>query len=341
MNGVRDSGPVISHRTVDAGGLPMHIAEAGSGPLVLLLHGFPECWYSWRHQLLALAGAGFHAVAPDQRGYCRTALAGPPGPGGLPGLPGLPRPVAEHTILHLTGDVLALMDVLGEQTAVIAGHDWGAPVAWHTALMRPDRVRGVIGLSVPYRPRGGTPPLTALRGAFGDGFYMLYFQAPGAADAEFARDVPATFRRLLYAASGDAPPLLPIVPPGGGMLDVCPDPPSLPGWLTGADIAAFAAEYAQAGFTGPLNWYRNLDRNWALTAPWHHAPVTVPALFIAGERDFVVSAAGPEKVVDQLRRCVHRLAGAVVLEGCGHWTQQERPAEVTQAMLGFLADVPD
>ena len=164
---------VIGHQMVDAGGLPMHIAEAGTGPLVILLHGFPECWYSWRHQLPALAEAGFHAVAPDQRGYCRS---------------GRPRPVEQYTILHLAGDIIALMDALGEQTAVVAGHDWGAPVAWSTALMRPDRVRAVIGLSVPYRPRGSSPPLPTLRALFGDGFYMAYFQQPGTADAELAAD---------------------------------------------------------------------------------------------------------------------------------------------------------
>ncbi len=311
----------IGHRVVDAGGLPMHIAEAGTGPLVILLHGFPECWYSWRHQLPALAAAGFHAVAPDQRGYCRTAG---------------PAAVEHYTILHLTGDVIALMDALGAGSAVVAGHDWGAPVAWSAALMRPDRVRGVIGLSVPYRPRGSTRPLAALRAAFGDGFYMAYFQQPGVADAELAQDLPATFRRLLYAASGQAPPLLPVVPPGAGLLDVCPEPPSLPGWLTGGDIAAFVSEYSGTGFTGPLNWYRNLDRNWELTAPWHHAPILTPALFIAGDRDFVVSVPGPAQVADRMRECVPHLADPVLLAGCGHWTQQERPDAVNQAMISFL-----
>src|ERR1022692_1818835 len=177
---VPDDRAGIRHRQLDARGLRMHIAEAGTGPLVLLLHGFPECWYSWRHQLSALAAAGFHAVAPDQRGYCRTDR---------------PAAVGAYSILHLTGDVIALMDALGEESAVVAGHDWGSPVAWHAALMRPDRVRGVIGLSVPYRPRGNTPPLAVMRSLLGEGFYMIYFQEPGRADGELARDVPATFRR--------------------------------------------------------------------------------------------------------------------------------------------------
>jgi pimeloyl-ACP methyl ester carboxylesterase len=317
---VPDDPAGIRHRQLDARGLRMHIAEAGTGPLVLLLHGFPECWYSWRHQLVSLAAAGFHVVAPDQRGYGRT---------------GHPEPVGAYSILHLTGDVIALMDALGEESAVIAGHDWGAPVAWHAALLRPDRVRGVIGLSVPYRPRGSTPPLTVLRAALGEGFYMIYFQEPGRADEELARDVPATFRRVLYGASGTAPPLVPVVRPGRGFLDLCPDPAALPGWLTEADIGVFAAEFAAAGFTGPLNWYRNLDRNWELTAAWHHAPVMVPALYIAGDRDFVLGQRGPDDLVARMRQAVPRLRDAILLPGCGHWTQQERPGEVSKAMIEF------
>jgi pimeloyl-ACP methyl ester carboxylesterase len=311
----------VTHRYVDVRGLRMHIAEAGSGPLVLLLHGFPESWYSWRHQLTALAAAGFHAVAPDQRGYCRTDR---------------PQAAGAYTILHLTGDVIGLMDALGERQAVVAGHDWGAPVAWHAALLRPDRVRGVIGLSVPYRPRGSTPPIAAMRARIGDGFYMVYFQQPGVADAELASDLPGTFRKILFSASGDGPRGLPLVPPGGGFLDICVEPAVLPGWLTGHDISVFADDYRTAGFTGPLNWYRNLDRNWELTAAWHGAPVTVPALYLAGERDLVVNFPGTREMLPRMREHVPLLAGAVLLPGCGHWTQQERPAEVSEAIIGFL-----
>ncbi len=311
----------ITHRDVDVRGLRMHIAEAGSGPLVLLLHGFPESWYSWRHQLADLAAAGFRAVAPDQRGYCRTDQ---------------PGSADAYTILHLAGDVIGLMDALGERQAVVAGHDWGAPVAWHAALLRPDRVRGVIGLSVPYRPRGSTAPTAAMRARIGDAFYMIYFQRPGVADAELARDIPATFRRLLFSASGDGPGGLPLIPPGGGFLDMCPDPDELPGWLTGDDISVFAADYAAAGFTGGLNWYRNLDRNWELTAAWHGAPVTVPALYLAGDRDLVLTGPGTRELLPRLRDFIPRLRGTVLLPGCGHWTQQERPAEVSEAMIGFV-----
>jgi pimeloyl-ACP methyl ester carboxylesterase len=327
-----DVRPEVSHRYVEARGLRMHIAEAGSGPLVLLLHGFPECWYSWRHQLAALAEAGYHAVAPDQRGYCRT---------------GGPAAVDEYTILHLTGDVIALMDALGEPQAVVAGHDWGAPVAWHAALLRPDRVRGVIGLSVPYRPRGSSAPIAAMRSMLGGGFYMIYFQQPGVADAELAADPRQTFTRLLYSASGegasgDGPAAAPIVPPGGGFLDICAEPPEssgLPGWLTSEDIETFVTEYRDSGFTGPLNWYRNIDRNWELTAAWHHAPVTVPALFIAGDRDLVISGPGTREMLPRLRDVAPRLREPVLLSGCGHWTQQERPDEVSKAMIGFIREL--
>jgi pimeloyl-ACP methyl ester carboxylesterase len=315
----------VTHRSVDVAGRAFHIAEAGSGPLVLLLHGFPECWYSWRHQLTALAAAGYHVVAPDQRGYGRT---------------GGPAEADQYTMLHLTGDVIGLMDTLGAEQAVVAGHDWGAPVAWNTALLRPDRIRGVIGLSVPYTPRGSSRPIEMLRAVFTDGFYICYFQQPGVADAELSADPRDTFRRLLYAASGEGSMGgIPVVPAGGVFLDMCPEPPALPGWLTEHDIDVFVAEFAQSGFTGPLNWYRNLDLSWELMAAWKHAPVTVPALYLAGDRDLVVSFSGGPGFLPRLRDIVPDLRDARLLPGCGHWTQQERPDEVSRAMISFLANL--
>src|SRR5919199_2565529 len=180
----------VQHRMVETNGIRLHIAEQGAGPLVLLCHGFPECWYSWRHQLPALAAAGFHAVAPDMRGYGQSDR---------------PEAIDQYTLLHLVGDMVGLLDALGAESAVIAGHDWGAPVAWHAALLRPDRFRAVIGLSVPYRPRGAVRPTTVMPQTDDAVFYQLYFQTPGVAEAEFERDVRMTLRRLLYSASGDAP----------------------------------------------------------------------------------------------------------------------------------------
>ncbi len=180
-----------TRRTVETNGIRMHLAEQGTGPLVLLCHGFPESWYSWRHQLRALAEAGFHAVAPDMRGYGGTDR---------------PDAIDQYTLFHLVGDMVGLLDALGAETAVIAGHDWGAPVAWHAALLRPDRFRAVIGLSVPFRPRSTTRPTEAMPRTAEAIFYQLYFQPPGVAEAELERDAGASIRRLLYAASGDAPP---------------------------------------------------------------------------------------------------------------------------------------
>lgn len=314
----------IAHRFVESNGIRMHIAEAGAGPLVLLLHGFPEFWYSWRHQLVALAEAGFHAVAPDQRGFGRTDR---------------PEGVADYTMLHLVGDVVGLLDALGAERAVVAGHDWGAPVAWNTALMRPDRVRGVIALSVPYRPRGSAPPIATMRARFGDRFYVVYIQTPGVADGELARDVQATFRRWLYGASGDGAPIRMTVPDGGGLNDMWPEPDELPGWLTQQDLDTFAAAFAESGFTGGLNWYRNIDRNWELTAPWHHAPVAAHALFIAGDRELDL-VPGVRKGVENLHKVVPNLRRTVLLPGCGHWVQQERPAEVSAEMIEFVRSLP-
>ncbi len=317
----------VTHRFVKSNGIRMHIAEQGSGPLVLLLHGFPECWYSWRHQLPALATAGYHAVAPDQRGYGQTDQ---------------PAEIEKFSIFHLVGDVIGLMDALHEDRAVVVGHDWGAGVAWTTALMRPARVRGVVGLSVPFRPRGRIPPVVAYRSALGEGFYQVYFQKLGPADAELARDVRSSFRRLMYSASGDVPlepgpP--PLIPPGGGFLDMTVEPAALPAWLTEEDLETFAMEFERSGFTGGLNWYRNLDRNWELIAPWHGARVQPPALYVAGDRDLVASFPGFKELIANLRTLVPNLKESLLLAGCGHWTQQERPAEVNAAVIEFLKDL--
>jgi pimeloyl-ACP methyl ester carboxylesterase len=312
----------LTHRTVDVGGVSLHLAEAGpaDGPVVLLLHGFPECWYSWRHQLVALAGAGFRAVAPDQRGYGRSDA---------------PPAVEDYTVLHLVGDAVGVLDAVGAERALVVGHDWGAPVAWHTALLRPDRVSGVVALSVPHVPRPTGPPTPRLAKRYGDGFYQLYFQHRGSADTELAADPRATFRRLLSGTSGGGTPPALVVPSGGGFLDALPEPAALPGWLTEADLDAYVAEFTANGFTGGLNWYRNIDRNWALTAPWHTAPITPPALFLAGEQDMVVAGIPRDALAATLRRTCADLRDVRLLPGCGHWTQQERPDEVSRAIIDF------
>ena len=315
----------VHHRTVEsASGLRMHVAEAGEGPLVLLLHGFPESWYSWRHQLAALAGAGYHAVAPDQRGYGRTG-----GPDG----------VEQYTLHHLAGDALGLVPALGHRQAVVVGHDWGAPVAWHTALVRPDTVRGVVGLSVPPTPRGTARPTDALRRLAGDAHYMLWFQQTGAPEAELGRDLPDTFRRLLAGRARLSPAGAPLVPGDGGFLDLFEPPAELPGWLTEDDIAFLCGEFAEHGFHRPLHWYRNLDRNWELTTPWHGATIRPPALYVAGEKDLVVANSRTREGIAALTGYVPQLREPLWLPDCGHWTQQERPDEVNRALLAFLAEL--
>jgi epoxide hydrolase A/B len=311
----------VTHRSIQTNGISMHIAEAGTGPLVVMLHGFPELWYSWRHQLAALADAGYHAVAPDQRGYGQTDR---------------PADARQYTQFHLVGDVIGLLDALDAESAVVVGHDWGAPVAWNTALLRPDRVRGIIALSVPYRPRGPMSTLKAMRARLGDNFYQAYFQEPGRAEAELERDVPLTLRRILYGLSGAVETPNDMVVPPAGLLEGLPDPDPLPAWLTEVDIATFAAEFARTGFSGGLSWYRTIDLTWELMAPFQGAQVTPPALYIAGERDVVVHFPGARRTIDSLQDYVRNLRGSHILPGCGHWTQQERPREVNALMLDFL-----
>jgi pimeloyl-ACP methyl ester carboxylesterase len=315
------------HRAIETNGIRMHIAECGSGPLVLLCHGFPESWYSWRHQLQALADAGFHAVAPDMRGYGETDR---------------PQEIDKYTLLHLVGDMVGLLDALHGDKAVIAGHDWGAPVAWHSALLRPDRFHAVIGLSVPFWPRLPFPPTSVMSQTDDALFYQLYFQTPGVAEAEFERDVCVSIRSLLYSASGDVPRHpgaggeVGMVPRNGGFLTHLVNPASLPPWLTDADIDFYVKEFTRTGFRGGLNWYRNLDRGWELLAPFAGAQIRVPALYIAGDRDLVVGFRGMDKILANLSRSVPQLRSTLMLPGCGHWTQQERPQEVNTAMLDFL-----
>ncbi|MFC7590761.1 alpha/beta fold hydrolase [Nonomuraea antimicrobica] len=278
---------MITHRTLDVRGLRMHVAEAGTGPLVLLLHGWPESWYSWRHQLPALAAAGYHAVAPDQRGYGDTDV---------------PDRVEDYTIEHLTDDVVALMDALGEERAVVAGHDWGALVGWELAKMQPDRVEALAALSIPDRfadpadpADPAATPIAELRAALGESFYIVHFQQPGVADAAFAAalraDPERLVRRLLYTGSGDGPGWSTVVPEGGTIVDsLLDDPDTLPGWADEQDVKTYAAQMERSGFTGGLNWYRNFDRNWELSASWRHNLIQAPVLFLIGGRDGFLTA---------------------------------------------------
>jgi pimeloyl-ACP methyl ester carboxylesterase len=311
-----------SSRTISANGIDLFLLEQGSGPLVVLCHGWPELSYSWRHQIPALAAAGFHVVAPDMRGFGRS---------------GAPADVDAYSIFDTVGDMVALVAALGEKQAVIIGHDWGAPVAWHAALFRPDMFTAVAGLSVPPPFRGRGRPLDTLRDSGISNFYWQYFQNPGVAEAEFERNVELSMRTLL--GRGFSEPASLFVEHGKGFLGTpCADRP-LPDWLSEADLAYFSETYLKSGFRGGLNWYRNIDRNWELTAPWQDAQIHQPSLFIAGSKDSVVTGLIGAKRVADMERVLPNLRQKLIIDGASHWVQQERPDEVNAALIGFLKGV--
>jgi len=300
----------VAHRQLLVNGVELHLAECGDGPLVLLCHGFPELWFSWRHQLPALARAGYRAVALDQRGYGRSSR---------------PEPVEDYDIVHLAGDLLGLLDILGEERAVVVGHDWGAIVTWHLARTAPERLRGVAAMSVPLWPRSPKPPTVWMKDLFGDRFfYILHFQTPGVADAQLASDPAAFLRLFLNRASAD-------------VFDGTAEVPPLPDWISEAEFAVYETEFRRTGFTGGLNWYRNFDRNWELTAESDGRRIDVPTMFLAGERDPVLSFLP----VTPMQAQVSDLRELVLVPGGGHWIQQERPAETNEALLRFLAGLDD
>ena len=328
-----------TQRVIESNGIHLNIAEKGSGPLVLLAHGFPESWYSWRHQIDAIAAAGFHAVAPDMRGYGKSDQ---------------PEAIDQYTIFHLVGDMVGILDALETPRGVIVGHDWGATVAWQAALMRPDRFRAIVALSVPFRPRGKVRPTSAMPRTENAQFYQLYFQEPGVAEAELERDPHSTLRSMLFGASSDGiaarattgasagtGPSLGMVPKGGGFLQGRSALATLPAWLSEADVDFYAASFKRSGFRGALNYYRNIDRNWELQGSLAGATVHIPALYMVGDRDLVVSYPGTDQLLANLKQFVPALREIQRVPGCGHWTQQERPNEVNAALIEFLRSLPN
>ncbi|HET6949222.1 MAG TPA: alpha/beta hydrolase [Acidimicrobiales bacterium] len=311
-----------TRRTVARDGVELSVLDAGEGFPVVLAHGFPELAYSWRHQIPALAAAGCRVLAPDQRGYGRSSR---------------PAALEDYDILRLTGDLVGLLDDIGEERAVFVGHDWGAMLVWHLALLAPERVAGVVGMSVPFLPRGPIPPTQLMRQVVGDSFlYILYFQEPGVADADLGRDAAETMTRMLAGLrveAGDSP-----VPPdalagdGRGFVERLPEAEGLPGWLGQDELDHYIDEFRRTGFTGGLNWYRNMDRNWELTPQLAGAKVAEPALFVGGSSDPVLLMTPPAVMdgwLDDPR-------GTVLVDGAGHWVQQEKPAEVNAALIDFV-----
>ena len=316
-----------SFRTIDVDELSLRVVVEGAGPLVLMVHGFPESWYSWRHQLGPIAEAGFTAAAVDVRGY---------------GGSDKPYPVEAYAMERMVGDVVGAIEALQPGApAVIVGHDWGAPIVWNTALTRPDKVRAVAGLSVPYMGVPGRSMSEIIAEVFtkrGRFFYQHYFQDEGVAEAEMEADVRGALRRFYYAISGDAPdgtwPTDKVV--GDPLLHRLPDPDPFPAWLSDVDLDYYTAEFERSGFRGPINRYRNHDRDFAWLRQFAGETIDQPSLFIGGERDLVLTMFGRVDFISLMKTQLTDLRGADVLPGCGHWTQQERPAEVNERLVSWL-----
>jgi len=318
----------ITHRRVKTNAIELHVAESGpsDGELVVLCHGFPELWYSWRHQLPALGAAGYRVIAPDLRGY---------------GDSDRPERVEDYGIGPLTADLLGLVDEAGHDKAVFVGHDWGALIVWDLCRLHPDRVAAACPMSVPlFNPP--VAPTELFEAMFpGQFFYILYFQDVGPAEKELGADPRRTMRGILWAASGDAMGDTPSTEPrpreGTGLLDVMVDAPAqLPAWLTEDDVDTYAAAFEKSGFFGPVSFYRNLDANWRLVHDIPLETISMPVAFIAGARDPVI--AGPAGAgVGVMEQVLPDFRGATLIDGAGHWNQQEKPEETNAALLKFLA----
>lgn len=322
-----DAHPTTRERRIATNRIRLHVIEAGpaDGFPVVLAHGFPDLAYSWRHQIPALADAGYHVLAPDQRGY---------------GLSDKPEAIEDYDIHHLTDDLLGLLDDIGADRAVFVGHDWGSMVVGQMALLHPQRVAGVVAMSVPLLPRSPLPPVQMMRQVFGDSFfYILYFQEPGVADADLAADPTETMTRMLAGLTLPADGAIDVAglaePDGRGFVDRLPRREGLPSWLSQAELDHYVTEFSRTGFTGCLNWYRNIDRSWETTPQLDGAHVTVPSTFITGTAD-PVNLMSPAASMEG-HALDHR--GNTFVQGAGHWVQQEAPDEVNAALLSFLSSL--
>jgi len=322
----------VEYRYLDVNDLRMRFVEQGEGPLVLLVHGWPESWYSWRHQIPALAAAGYHAVAPDMRGYGGTDA---------------PSAIEDYDIFHLCGDLVGLIDALGEQDAVLVGHDWGALVARDCVRLEPDRFTAVVNMSVPFGSFASTSPIDIWKGQYGDKFYyILYFQelnqdGTGVAESEFDADPRGILSRLYLAGATRNPPQ--VTDPlraAGGWIPRMGEPTDFPSWITSQELDYYVAEFTRSGFRGGINYYRNFHRNWEMTPELRGQPVPQPAMFIAGDEDPVIAGATQDLLTAGLSRAATQPRGAHLLAGAGHWVQQQQPDEVNRLLLEFLAALP-
>jgi pimeloyl-ACP methyl ester carboxylesterase len=294
----------MSRRRIATNGIELSVLDGGEGPLVVLCHGFPELAYSWRHQIPALTEAGYRVVAPDMRGFGESST---------------PERVEDYDVVSLCGDMTGLLDALGEQQAIFVGHDWGANVVWQLAVLAPERVRAVAGLSVPFVPRAPAAPIPIMRRHLGEDFYIVWFQRAGVADEALSRDVRRTLTTSRQWTADWA-------------VEDGHEPRPAP-WLSEQELAVYVKAFEQTGFTGGLNWYRNIDRNWELTADVAERHVEQPAMFLTGELDPVrrfMPAEAMHGRVDDLR-------AEIVIAEAGHWVQQQAPHEVNTALLEFFA----
>lgn len=312
-------------RHVQSGDVKLRVAVEGSGPLVLLVHGFPESWFCWRHQLGPIAQAGFTAAALDVRGY---------------GGSDKPHAVEAYDMASIVGDLQAIADQLGGGKAILVGRDWGAPIVWNSALTDPKRFTAVAGMSIPHMGHGSAPFIDIARKMFtekGLFFYQIYFQDEGVAEAELEADVRDSIRRLYYAWSGDnGPAAWPADKKHGeGVLKGLVNPKKFPGWLPDEDIDYLVAEFTASGFRGPLNRYRNFHRDFARASQYAGRKIEQPALFMAGASDGGIRMFGPG-VEERMRPNFADLRGFHLIPGAGHWNQQEKPAETNRLLLDWL-----
>ncbi|KAL5561423.1 hypothetical protein UlMin_031170 [Ulmus minor] len=310
----------IEHSTISTNGIKMHVASIGRGPAVLFLHGFPELWYSWRHQLLSLSSLGYRAIAPDLRGYGDTDA--PPSP-------------ASYTAFHIVGDLVGLLDHFGIEQVFLVGHDWGAIIAWYLCLFRPDRIKALVNLSVPFFRRNPQVDFVeGFRALLGDDFYICRFQVPGEGEEDFSSNTVNVFKRVLANRN----PSPPIIPKEIGFRGIYKDPETLPSWLSEQDLDHFATKFNEKGFTGGLNYYRALRLTWELTAPWQGAQVKVPTKFILGDLDLTYQFPGMKDYIHNggFKQDVPSLEEVVVMEGAAHFINQEKGEEISTHIYEFI-----